>query len=621
MKNRLFIGAVILLFIGILAAGLASCDIYSEDKEFEKIDYVIGVSQANMRESWRLVSTNEIKEEADKYSDISLIITDATSSTEKQKKDIQKLLEYGIDLLIVSPWDVKEMTPIISEVYQKIPVIVMDRAVEGYDYTLYIGPDNETIGRQAGEEILQLLPGKAGTVLELSGSEYSQSSMDRSKGFQGVVEEYPQIVLIQNRVESATRDDTEELILRQKDALGEIDAIFAHNDYMARGASMALQQLGYHIPIIGIDGFIGENNGVSMVQNDTIAATITCPTGGKEAIQNAMDILNHVSGVPKQIILRSHKVTTKNVEAYIDNLGQTTLPNEDIIDVGYSQLGTESAWRLANTASIKEAARDAGINLIYEDADQSQEKQIEAIRKFIDLKVDVIVLSPVVDTGWEIVLQEAKEAGIPVILSDRKISVEVDDLFTTYLGADFPEEGRNAMRWILENVPSDTKEVSIIELQGTLGASPATGRKNGFEEILSQHPSYHIVYSKTGNFTFEGGKEIIEEYLSGHEWDIDVIFAHNDDMALGAIKALEDSGIKPGVDVKIVSVDGTKEAFQAIIKGKSNCTVECTPLLGPQLMKAIKDLMSGKELPLRIITAGKIYTKEEALKSLKGRKY
>lgn len=622
MRNRILIGLLLLFMFGGIAAGIVGCDIYTEDKEFEKIDYVIGVSQANMRESWRLVSTNEIVEEAKKYSNISLVITDATSSTEKQKADIEKLLEYGIDLLIVSPWDVKEMTPVICEVYQKIPVIVMDRAVEGYNYTLYIGPDNEIIGRQAGEAILPLLERRTGTVLELCGSEASQSSIDRSKGYQSIVSEYGGIRTLQYRVESATRDDTEELVLHLKDALKDVDAIFAHNDYMARGAWMALARLGYRIPIIGIDGFTGENNGVSMVQNDIIAATITCPTGGKEAIQNAMNILEHVSGVPKQIILRSHNITKENVEIYIESLNDPSLQIENIIDVGYSQLGTESAWRLANTASIKEAARDAGINLIYEDADQSQEKQMEAIRRFIELKVDVIVLSPVVDTGWEEVLQEARLAGgIPVILSDRKIIVEDEELFTTYLGADFLEEGRNAMRWIIDHIPADTDGVNILELQGTIGASPATGRKEGFEEILGQYPKYRIIYSESGDFTYEGGKRIVEKYLSEHDWNIDVIFAHNDDMALGAIDALEDNNIKPGDEVKVVSVDGTKEAFRAIMDGKLNCTVECTPLLGPQLMKAIRDLMSGKELPLRIITEGKIYTKEDAAKAYKSRKY
>jgi simple sugar transport system substrate-binding protein len=334
-----------------------------------------------------------------------------------------------------------------------------------------------------------------------------------------------------------------------------------------------------------------------------------------------MDILNHASGVPKQIILRSHNITSENVDEYVESLNKPLIQSDHIIDVGYSQLGTESAWRLANTASIKEAAKDAGINLIYEDADQVQEKQVEAIRKFIDMKVDVIVLSPVVDYGWEEVLKEAKQAGIPVLLSDRKISVEEDDLFKTYIGAEFLEEGRSAMRWIAENVPADEDGVSILELQGTIGASPSTERKKGFEEILSQNPAYKIVYSESGYFTYKDGKRIVTDYLSKHAWDIDVIYAHNDDMALGAISALEGYGLKPGEDVKIVSIDGTKEAFKAVIDGDLNCTVECNPLLGPQLMKAIQDLTSGKELPLRIITEGKIYTKEEAEKALKSRKY
>ncbi len=621
MKKQNVVRSLLWILISLSAVLLTGCNLYKEIGAYEGIDYVIGVSQANMRESWRLVSTNEIKEEAKKHSNIRLIIMDATSDTQKQKNDIEKLMEYGIDLLIVSPWDVKEMTPIICEVYQKIPVIVMDRAVEGFDYTLYIGPDNEIIGKQAGEEILNLLPNKSGEVLELCGSVYSQSSKDRSDGFSSVIQKYQGIETVQYRVESATRDDTQDLVLSLGRKLEEVDAIFAHNDYMARGAYLALRQLDYSIPIIGIDGFTGKSNGVSMVQNGEIAATITCPTGGKEAIQYATDILNHDSGVPKQIILRSHNITAGNVEAYVESLDQPLKQADHIIDVGYSQVGTESAWRLANTASIMEAAKDAGINLIFENADQVQEKQVEAIREFIDRKVDVIVLSPVVDYGWDEVLEEAKAAGIPVLLSDRKINVKTDDLFETYIGAEFLEEGRSAMRWIVENVPASERGVSILELQGTLGASPSTQRKQGFEEILKQYPAYKIVYSKSGNFTFAQGKSVVEDYLSEHDWDIDVIFAHNDDMALGAISALEEHGIKPGEEVKIVSVDGTKEAFRAVIGGRLNCTIECNPLLGPQLMKAIKDLTSGKELPLRIITEGKIYTAKEAKKALKSRKY
>jgi simple sugar transport system substrate-binding protein len=619
--KRIQLRSILFVLVCFIVLLLTGCEFYEENKDYEKIEYVIGVSQANMLESWRLVATDEIKEEAEKFSNIRLIITDATSNSKKQKRDIKKLLDYGIDLLIVSPYDVEEMTPIIREVYQKIPVIVMDRAVEGFDYTLYIGPDNELIGKQAGESVLDLMADKAGTVLELCGSLNSKSSTDRSKGFQSVISEQKGMHTIQYRIETATRDETEDEVLTMKKQLAAVDVIFAHNDYMARGAYLALQQLGINKPIIGIDGFTGENNGISMVQNNMIAGTITCPTGGKEAIQFAMDILNQVSGVPKQIILRSHSITKENAKTYVESLDRPLIKMDQIIDVGYSQLGTESAWRLANTASIKEAAKDAGINLIFEDANQSQEKQVEAIRKFIQMDVDVIVLSPVVDYGWETVLLEAKEAGIPVLLSDRKIEAKDDDLFVTYIGAEFLEEGRRAMRWIAENVKHNSNTIKIIELQGTTGASPAIERKKGFEEILSQYPRYQIVYSEVGDFTYQGGKKIIEEYLLKHEWDIDVIFAHNDDMALGAIKALEENNIEPGIDVKIVSVDGTKEAFQAMMKGQLNCSVECNPLLGPQLMKAVKDLVSGKELPLRIITDEKIYTQKEAKKLMKSRKY
>lgn len=608
-----------LLMVFLLQA--AGCDYYQDNKDYTKIDFVIGVSQANLLEAWRLVATNEIKEEAEKYQNSSLIIMDATSDTEKQKRDINKLLDYGIDLLIVSPNDVEEMTPIIREVYQKIPVIVMDRAVEGFDYTLYIGPDNELIGRQAGDNVMSLLKDKEGTILELCGSEDSKSEVDKSKGFKSIVVEYPKTEIIQNRILSATRDDTEDFLLNYGNGLADIDIIFAHNDYMARGAYLALQELGLKIPIIGIDGFTGDNNGISMVQQGMIAETITCPTGGKEAIQFAMDILQEVSGVPKQIILRSHTIMKNNVDEYLAGLDKPLKEVTNIIDVGYSQLGTESEWRLANTASIKEAAREAGINLIFDDADQSQEKQVRAVEQFIEMKVDVIVISPVVDYGWDAVLKEAKEAGIPVILSDRRIEVEDDDLFDTYIGADFMEEGRRAMRWVVANVKKDKDDINIMELKGTVGASPSIERKKGFEEIMSANPQYRITYSEVGNFTYQGGKTIIEDYLKQQEWDIDVIFAHNDDMALGAMEALEQNGIKPGKDVKIVSVDGTRQAFEAMIEGKLNCSVECSPLLGPQLMKAVKDLMSGKELPLRIITEEKIYTEKDAKSVIKSRKY
>ncbi len=592
-------------------------------QEPEKVEYLIGVSQANMRESWRLALTKELKEEAAKHPEIRLIFTDATQDSEKQIADMKRLLACGVDLLIVSPCDVKKITPVVSGVYQSIPVIVMDRVVEGYDYSLFIGPDNRSIGKQAGESVVQMLGGKPGNVLEVCGSESSQMSVERSDGFQNIISPRNEINVKKISIENESRDSTEDFLLEHKDELRGIHIIFAHNDYMALGACRAVQKLGLrNIRIIGVDGFTGENDGIGLVQKGMIDETITCPTGGSEAIRFSLDILQKAAGVPKQVILHSHKVTKENVNEFVANLNRAPATSPKTIRVGYAQVGTESAWRLANTESIQSAAREFGIQLFYENADQSQKKQVEAVHKFITLKVDVIVISPVIDSGWDEVLREAKEAGIPVILSDREITVQDDSLFSTFIGADFVEEGRRAMRWIEENVPSKgTDPVRIMELQGTVGASPSAERKLGFEEILKENSNYKIVYSRSGDFTYEGGRQIVEDYLKNNKWDIDVLFAHNDDMALGAADALKNNGIVPGRDVKIISIDGTKNALNAILNGKLNCVVECNPLLGPQLMKAITDLISGKELPLRIITDEKVFTKENTAQQIASRKY
>lgn len=593
-------------------------------QEPEKVEYLIGVSQANMRESWRLALTRELKEEAAKHPGVRLIFTDATQNSDKQIADIKRLLACGVDLLIVSPCDVKKITPMVSGVYKSIPVIVMDRVVEGYDYSLFIGPDNRSIGKQAGESVLSMLGGKPGGVLEICGSASSQMSAERSEGFQDFLSQSKNIGIRKISIENESRDTTEDYLLQNRDQLSGIRVIFAHNDYMALGACRAIEKLGLkNIRIIGVDGFTGENDGIGLVEKGMIDETITCPTGGREAIRFSLDILQNVAGVPKQEILHSHKVTKENVAAFVKNLNKPQTSPPETIRVGYAQVGTESAWRLANTESIQSAAKEFGIQLYYENANQSQKKQIEAIRKFIALKVDVIVLSPVIDSGWDQVLREAKQANIPVILSDREISVKDEDMFLTFIGADFEEEGRRAMRWIAQNVPSGGEggRVRIMELQGTVGASPAVERTLGFEEILKEYPNDKIVYSRSGDFTYDGGKQIVLDYLQNHKWDIDVVYAHNDDMALGAAEALEKNGIVPGKDVKIVSIDGTKTALNAIVNGKMNCVVECNPLLGPQLMKAITDLMSGKELPLKIITDEKVFTKENTKEQIKTRKY
>jgi galactofuranose transport system substrate-binding protein len=302
----------------------------------------------------------------------------------------------------------------------------------------------------------------------------------------------------------------------------------------------------------------------------------------------------------------------------------TTVPlafGQKKIVLGFSQIGAESEWRTANSESIKSAAKESGIDLKFADAQQKQENQIKALRSFIAQKVDVIAFSPVVETGFETVLREAKAAKIPVILTDRAVATKDDSLYVTFMGSDFLEEGRKAGRWLTDYMKSKPGDVNIVELQGTVGSAPAIDRKKGFEEIIKAEPRFKIIRSQTGDFTRAKGKEVMEAFLKADAGKINVLFAHNDDMAIGAIQAIEEAGLKPGKDITIVSIDAVKGAFEAMMQGKLNCTVECSPLLGPQLMSAVKDVVAGKPVPKRIVTKEGIFPMEVAAKEFPNRKY
>jgi len=291
------------------------------------------------------------------------------------------------------------------------------------------------------------------------------------------------------------------------------------------------------------------------------------------------------------------------------------------IVLGFSQIGAESEWRTANTESIKSSAAASGIELKFADAQQKQENQIKAIRSFIAQKVDVIAFSPVVESGWDTVLMEAKAAKIPVILTDRAVDSKDKTLYVTFMGSDFIEEGRKAGKWLLDFEKGKPGPINIVELQGTVGSAPAIDRKKGFEEIISGDPRMKIIRSQTGDFTRAKGKEVMEAFLKAEGKKINVLYAHNDDMAIGAIQAIEEAGLKPGQDITIISIDGVKGAFEAMMAGKLNVTVECSPLLGPQLMATVKDLVAGKPIPPRIVTKEGIFPKEVAAAEFPNRKY
>jgi ABC-type sugar transport system substrate-binding protein len=286
--------------------------------------------------------------------------------------------------------------------------------------------------------------------------------------------------------------------------------------------------------------------------------------------------------------------------------------------VGFAQIGAESGWRDGETKSIKEEATKLGVDLRFSDAQQKQENQIKAVRAFIAQKVDVIGIPPVVTTGWETVFKEAKDAGIPVIFIDRKADVP-ENLYATFIGSDFVLEGKNAAIE-LSKLVSD--KGNIVELEGTVGAGPAIDRKKGFDdEIAANHKNIKILESQSGDFTLAKGKEVMQAFLKKYTGQIQAVYAHNDEMALGAIQAIEEAGLKPSVDIKVVSIDGEKAIFEAMAAGKANLTVECNPLLGPQFYDAALKLANGEQVDKWIKSNEGIFHQDTAAKDLPSRVY
>ncbi|NDV00071.1 galactofuranose ABC transporter, galactofuranose-binding protein YtfQ [Pseudoroseicyclus tamaricis] len=279
--------------------------------------------------------------------------------------------------------------------------------------------------------------------------------------------------------------------------------------------------------------------------------------------------------------------------------------------VGFSQIGSESGWRAAETTVTQQEAEARGIDLRFSDAQQRQENQIAAIRSFVAQGVDAIFVAPVVATGWDSVLEEAAEAEIPVILLDRMVDSD-PSLYLTAVGSDLVHEGEVAGQWLVDEVGGE--ECRVVELQGTTGSSPAIDRATGFRNAIEGADNIEIVRSQTGDFTRSGGKEVMESFLQaeGGGADICALYAHNDDMALGAIQAINEAGLNPGEDILIVSIDAVPDIFLAMSEGDANATVELTPNMAGPAFDALEAYMADGTMPEKFIqTDSQLYTPED----------
>lgn len=335
-------------------------------------------------------------------------------------------------------------------------------------------------------------------------------------------------------------------------------------------------------------------------------------------------LLGKISAIVMILILGMALMSCKMFDAGLEQ--EVATEDDNLIVVGYSQLGSESVWRTANTASIEKAlSKENGFFLQLKNARQKQENQIKAIRSFISQRVDYIVFSPIEEEGWRTVLTEAREAGIPVILVDRTIAQKDESLYTTRVGTDTYWEGEQAGKWLEQDLIKTGEQdetINIVILEGTIGATSQIGRSVGFERIAVNHDNWNIMASESGDFTTAKGKEVMEKYLWKYD-DIDVLVSQNDDMTFGAIEALKESGkyIGPGDDIRIISFDAGRAALERVKSGEIDVDIECNPEQGEMLAEVIHKLQNGESVERVYMVEDKVFTMDNVDQYLDSRTY
>ncbi len=576
-----------LVLWAVLVLGLSGCS-----QVDAPVKYLIGVSQANLSEPWRISMTDEIQRQAALHPELRIIVADASDSLGKQIGDVEKFEGLGIDLLIISPLESEAITPTLTRVYQSFPVIVLNRSVDDDDYTLFIGPDNARIGQEAGRFVARTLKVTGGRVLEVLGRSGSPPTLERAEAFRQEIARNPLITLQSPVLANWLRDGAEDLVLERLRADEAPRVIFAHNDAMAYGAWLAAERLGLskRITFLGVDGLPGPRGGLEMLRSGILDGTFLSPTGGKEAVEYALALLHHEGEQPKKVILGTRFLTL----ADLDPQATKAAPGRSRV-IGYSS-SSGNDWSKRLRESVRSALRAKGWSLV------DLKDETPALPAGLDAVVIESTERRIEDRRRrEAVEIEAQSRGLPSFLIGPQ-PLSGDGGWSLALGPDPFEEGRRAGRWL-----ADQTLIRIVALEDPpeVGAPELT---EGLGEGLKEREGLPVAFRRPTDGTRRGAQATVAELLaSGQKFD--AVFAPSDEAILGTLDALRAAKVTPGRDVKIAGIGGSPEVLELLKSGAVSCVVRNPWDLGALLQADVAQALAEPGVPRRLVTSHEVLTK------------
>ncbi|WP_113674914.1 substrate-binding domain-containing protein [Vallitalea guaymasensis] len=602
MKRLKFSYHILILIPIIIIAFFIINSLTSKSSKDPQIDYLIGMSHPNLSEEWQILVNEQMKNEAEKIDNLSVIFTNAGSSTYKQVKDINMLMDYGIDLLIITVNDANVLGPLISEINKKIPVIVLDRDVSNYDFTLYIGPDYYSLGKKAGERVVSLLGKDGGKVIEVRGPIEEPSVVELSHGFDYIINQHPNINILTSISSEWLTSQTEERMNRLLKKINDFDIVFAHNNAMALGAYYASKTEDLDIKLIGVSGLMS-NKYRAYLEEGILDTTFLCPIGGKESIDYAIDILNGENDIPRKIILNTIPITKENMNGI-----ESDPIKRESIKLGYIDSYTSDSFNLETTYTAFEKEK---IELIYRNINsnlsikQQHGEQLEAIKKLIDNDVDMIAISPVVSSGWDKVLNLAKQKNIPVIFLNNMVNSK-ENLWTTYVGSDYYDQGKLAASYLVNNVYNMKNDIVIAEIRGHNKSASTIQRTEGFNQVINGYSRINVKYRVDTDLSFEEAYKQMKRILGDDK--VNVVFTHEEDISYGALKAIKDHGLTIGKDIIMVTTCNSVDI--SMNNHDISCLVQSYPVTQSQLIKVVRDYMNGIS-PKKVINKDKLVIEDK----------